>query len=106
VPVRIGPGTAPPPPAPSAGTPAPSAGAAAVTGDVAPPMSSAPGGNFIRVVTDKTRAFVGEQVTVTWYLYLTQRIDKYDTITEPRTDSFWSEDMVSANARNRLSLTQ
>jgi hypothetical protein len=73
-----------------------------------PPLTSAAAGsaNFIRVVPDKTRAFVGEQVTVGWYLYLTQRQDKYETITEPRTDAFWTEDVSPVNARTRLSLSQ
>jgi hypothetical protein len=71
-----------------------------------PPFSSAPAGNFIRVVPDKTKAFVGEQVTVGWFLYLTQPQNKYETITEPRTDGFWTEDVSPVNARGRLQLNQ
>jgi BatD DUF11 like domain len=61
---------------------------------------------FIRVVPDKTRVFVGEQVTVGWYLYLTQSQNRYESITEPRTDGFWSEDIPSTNPQGRLSFTE
>ncbi|HXI56920.1 MAG TPA: BatD family protein [Polyangia bacterium] len=70
-----------------------------------PSMSSAPAANFIRAVPDKTRAFLGEQVTVSWFLYITQRQDKYEPITEPHTDGFWVEDITPASARGQLSLT-
>jgi hypothetical protein len=69
-----------------------------------PPLSSASAANFVRAVADKPKVFVGEQVTVGWYLYLTQPQDKYETLTEPHTDAFWSEDIASANVRNQLSL--
>ncbi|HVR64817.1 MAG TPA: BatD family protein [Polyangia bacterium] len=69
-----------------------------------PAMSSAPAGNFIRAVPDKTRAFVGEQVTVSWYLYITQRVDKYEPKTEAHTDGFWSDDITPPVARGQLSL--
>ena len=35
-------------------------------------QTSSAGAAFIRAVADKHRVFVGEQVTVTWYLYLTE----------------------------------
>ncbi|MEA2700686.1 MAG: hypothetical protein QOI66_4957 [Myxococcales bacterium] len=70
-----------------------------------PSMSSAPAANFIRAVPDKTRAYLGEQVTVSWFLYITQRQDKYEPITEPHTDGFWVEDITPASARGQLSLT-
>jgi hypothetical protein len=99
--IRVG-GGAPPPPLAAGAVPA--APPAAAAGE-APPLSSAPAGSFIRVVADRPRVFVGQQVTVGWYLYLTQRPDKYETITEPRTDAFWTEEMPAANGQNRLSLT-
>ena len=74
--------------------------------DVSGAVASAPGAAFIRVVPDKTRAFVGEQVTVGWSLYLTQHQNQYETVTEPRTDGFWSEDIPSTNPQGHLSLTQ
>src|SRR4051794_10550422 len=40
-----------------------------------PPNASSGAANFIRAVADKPHPFVGEQVTVAWYLYLTQRQD-------------------------------
>ncbi len=98
--VRVGAGAAPP-----AGAPGSGAGAAPTPQEEAPPPASAGDSSFIRAAPDKTKAYVGEQVTVTWSLYLTQRQDKYETITESRTDGFWSED-VSPPSRNQLSLTQ
>ncbi len=61
---------------------------------------------FIRVIPDKTRVFVGEQVTVGWYLYLTQNQNRYQNITEPHTDGFWSEDIPSTNPQGRLAFTE
>jgi hypothetical protein len=69
-------------------------------------VASAPGVAFIRVMPDKSRVFVGEQVTVGWYLYLTQNQNRYETITEPRTDGFWAEDIPSTNPQGRLSFTE
>jgi hypothetical protein len=69
-----------------------------------PPASSA--GNFMRAVADKTRVFVGEPVVVTWTVYVTQQIGKFDTITESRTDGFWSEDIPSTTPKGRLAWTQ
>jgi hypothetical protein len=54
--------------------------------------------NFIRVVPSKTKAYVGEQITVEWYIYLVARADKVAPITEPRTDGFWAEDLPMSNA--------
>ena len=68
-------------------------------------VSSSAGAAFIRAIPDKTRAFVGEQVTVGWYLYLTQSQNRYETISEPHTDGFWSEDIPSTNPQGRLSFT-
>jgi oxygen tolerance protein BatD len=98
--IRVGAGAAPPAVAPGSAAPTTPAPAAE-----APPPASAGDSNFIRAVPDKVKAYVGEQVTVNWSLYLLQRQDKYETITEPRTDGFWSED-VSPPQRNQLSLTQ
>ena len=67
-----------------------------------PSASSSSGGTFVRVVADKTRAYVGEPVVVTWSLCTTQRLDKFDTVAEARTDGFWSEDVPSTNPKGRL----
>jgi hypothetical protein len=90
---------APPPPAQAAPS-----GAAPAHGP--PALASAPAANFLRVVPDKTSAFVGEQVTVSWYLY-TQGMDNYETVAEPRTDAFWTEDVTPVSARKgSMTLTQ
>jgi hypothetical protein len=68
-------------------------------------VSSTPGVAFIRGVADKPRAFVGEQVNVSWFLYLTEPQNNFRPITQPRTDGFWSEDLPSTNPQGRLSFT-
>ena len=57
---------------------------------------------FIRVVADKTRAFVGEQVTVSWSLYVTSVPSRFGQVSEPHTDGFWSEDIPSTTPPGRL----
>ncbi|HVZ73304.1 MAG TPA: BatD family protein [Polyangia bacterium] len=69
-----------------------------------PPQST--GGSFLRATADKTRVYVGEPVVVTWSLYTTQRLDKFETTTEARTDGFWSEDVPSTAPKGRLAYTQ
>jgi hypothetical protein len=65
-------------------------------------MSSTPAPAFIRVVADKTRAFVGEQVTVGWYLYVIDVPSRFGQVAEPHTDGFWSEDIPSTTPPGRL----
>ncbi|HEX3694469.1 MAG TPA: BatD family protein [Polyangia bacterium] len=67
-----------------------------------PPLSSAPAANFIRAVPDKTKAFVGEMVTVSWFLYLSTRADQFNPVTEPHTDGFWAEDITPPNPTGHL----
>jgi hypothetical protein len=64
--------------------------------------SSGPSPAFIRVVADKTRAFVGEQVTVSWYLYVVDVPSRFGQVSEPHTDGFWSEDIPSTTPPGRL----
>jgi hypothetical protein len=70
----------------------------------AAPASS--GDTFIRVVTDKTRAILGEPIVAGWFLYTTERLDKFETTTEARTDGFWSEDVPTATPKGRLAYNQ
>jgi hypothetical protein len=62
------------------------------------------GKNSIKVTADKTRAYVGEQIVVEWTLYLAERQDKYQPITEARTDGFWAEDLAGSGGQGTLSL--
>jgi len=72
------------------------------------PDSARPAGrrNFLRVVASKTRAFAGEQVTVEWFLYLTERQNNYAPTKEPRADGFWVEDLEVPQSQRGLSLTE
>ncbi|MBI2897767.1 MAG: protein BatD [Deltaproteobacteria bacterium] len=49
---------------------------------------------FVRAVLDKERAFIGEQVTLTVYLYTRVGIRDLDVPQEPGTEGFWVEDLL------------
>ncbi len=90
---------------PNPGLPFPGLG----VGDDAPPAETQSGRgrrNFLRVQSNKTKAYVGDEIAVEWLLYLTERQDKYGTTAEPRTDGFWVEDRTPANPHAGLSLTE
>ena len=70
-----------------------------------PVSSSLTNAVFLRAVADKKRAFVGEQVTVTWYLYIAEPQSNYQPLTQPKTDGFWSEEIPLANPQGRLGFT-
>jgi oxygen tolerance protein BatD len=69
------------------------------------PVSSSTSAAFLRAVADKRRAFVGEQVTVTWYLYLAQPQSNFQQVAQPKSDGFWTEDIPLANPQGRLAFT-
>jgi hypothetical protein len=69
------------------------------------PVASSPGTAFIRAVADKPKVFVGEQVNVSWLLYLTEPQNNFRPITQPRSEGFWSEDLPSTNPQGRLAFT-
>ncbi len=69
------------------------------------PVASSASAAFIRAVADKKRAFVGEQVTVTWYLYLAEPQSNFQPITQPKSDGFWMEEIPSTNPQGRLAFT-
>ncbi len=102
---------APPPGQPPPGQPPrprrPRSPFADLFGDEAAVPAPASGeGSFVRAAADKTKVYVGEQVVVEWLLYLTDRQDKYQALTEPRTDGFWSEDLTVPHNQGSLALTQ
>ena len=106
--VRIGAPAAAPPPAqrPQRG---PNLFPRGMFGDDEPqeqePVASSATGAFLRAVADKKRAFVGEQVTVTWYLYVAQMPSNFQPITQPKSDGFWMEEIPSTNPPGRLAFT-
>ncbi len=55
---------------------------------------------FIQVETDKTEAYVGEQVTVSFFLYTTGLIRDLDTLKYPSLKGFWKEDIEIATHLN------
>jgi hypothetical protein len=73
--------------------------------EVEQPVSSSASAAFLRAVADKRRAFVGEQVTVTWYLYLAEPQSNFQPLTQPKSDGFWMEEIPSTNPQGRLAFT-
>lgn len=55
---------------------------------------------FIKAETDKTKAYVGEQVTVHFYLYTRGQIRDIDTLKYPDLKGFWKEDLEMATRLN------
>lgn len=97
---------APSGPPPLAASPPPPDPADPHGSPAAPPSEAAQGGSFIRLVADKQKAFVGEAISATWYLYMNEPADKYDTQVEPHTEGFWTEDVAVPARRGGLVLTQ
>lgn len=68
--------------------------------DVAPPDGALDGATydqtmFLRTVVDKRKAYVGEQVTVTLYLYVRGGLRDTPSITrEPTNEGFWTHDLL------------
>ena len=62
--------------------------------------------SFLRVVPSKTKAFAGEQITVEWQMYLTERQNNYAPTKEPRTDGFWAEELEVPQNRGGLALSE
>jgi hypothetical protein len=108
VPVRIGAPTAAPPPAQRQQR-GPNLFPRGMFGDNEPEeqesVASSATGAFLRAVADKKKAFVGEQVTVTWYLYVAQMPSNFQPITQPKSDGFWMEEIPSTNPPGRLAFT-
>lgn len=104
--VAAGGAGAPPPPTP--GQPAHGATRGPAQAPTPPPGGAAPGdgGSFIRLVTDKQKAYVGEAISATWFLYMNQPHDKYDTQVEPTTEGFWTEDVAIPNRRGGMALSE
>lgn len=108
--VAAGGGVAAPPPSqpPVAGQPARGTTGGPAQAQAPPPGGAAPGdgGSFIRLVTDKQKAYVGEAISATWFLYMNQPHDKYDTQVEPTMEGFWTEDVAIPNRRGGMALSE
>jgi len=55
---------------------------------------------FIQVEVDKTKVYVGQQVTASWYLYTTGNIRDFDALKYPDLRGFWKEDLEMATRLN------
>lgn len=58
---------------------------------------------FVQVETDKSEAYVGEQITVSFYLYTRGQIRDLDTLKYPALRGFWKEDIEIATHLNFVS---
>lgn len=68
-------------------------------GGVTPP-ANADEAFHIQAETDKTKAFVGEQVVANFYLYTRGQIRDIDTLKYPDLKGFWKEDLEMATRLN------
>ncbi|WNG34640.1 protein BatD [Archangium violaceum] len=50
---------------------------------------------FLRATLDKKQVYVGEQVTLSLYIYSRVDLSSVDAVTMPKLDGFWSEDVES-----------
>lgn len=57
------------------------------------------------MAASKTRVYVGEQVKVGWYLYLTEQQRNFESKVLPRADGFWTEEIPSRNPPRQLAFT-
>ena len=48
---------------------------------------------FVRAEVDKSKVYVGEQITVSLYLYTTGHVRNIDTLKHPSNKGFWKEDI-------------
>ena len=108
VPVRVGAAAAAPPPQRQQRRPACFRAACSATSPTSSSSrsSSSASAAFLRAVADKRRAFVGEQVTVTWYLYLAEppeQLSAGDAAQDATASG--SEEIPSTNPQGRLAFT-
>lgn len=102
--ITVGPGTgapAPPPTSsvapPSTGLSNPNAPAPTTTTDASQAVHAYTFDDraFLGTVVDDREPFVGQQVTVTIYLYVRQQLSQWPgTTQEPTTDGFWTRDLL------------
>jgi len=52
---------------------------------------------FVAVDADRSRAFAGEEVVVTWTLYNATNVQQYSMVDVPKLDDFWTEEVRVAN---------
>ncbi|MDW8246574.1 MAG: BatD family protein [Sandaracinaceae bacterium] len=84
--------TAPPPSSfPPSSTPTPAPPTGALDGAVYDNQA------FLRVVVDRKEAFVGQQITVTYYLYVRSMTNQPEITEQPSTDGFWIHDLLDRN---------
>ncbi|HEX8537576.1 MAG TPA: BatD family protein, partial [Cystobacter sp.] len=50
---------------------------------------------FVRATLDKKQAYVGEQVTLSLYIYSRVDLSSVDSVSMPKLEGFWSEDVES-----------
>ncbi len=95
------PGGGPPQPQPQP-SPAPAPTPSGLPGQIAPEDLTGAQYDpemFLRTVVEPARAYVGQQVVMTVYLYTTVQLSNVNVTREPSTDGFWSEDLQGPRQR-------
>ncbi len=52
---------------------------------------------FVVVEADRTKAFVGEQIVLTWTVYNAASVDQWDITNAPKLQNFWTEELGTPN---------
>src|SRR5581483_7083156 len=52
---------------------------------------------FVVVEADRTKAYAGEQIVVTWTVYNAASVDQWDITNAPKLQNFWTEELGVAN---------
>ena len=52
---------------------------------------------FVVAEADRAKAYVGEQVVVTWTIYNAASIDQWDITNAPKLQNFWTEELGTSN---------
>ncbi len=56
---------------------------------------------FIRAIVDKTEAYVGEQILITYRIYTRRQINLPNTLQHPSFNGFWTEDLLRDDKQYR-----
>jgi hypothetical protein len=59
---------------------------------------------FVVAETDRTSAFVGEPIVVTWFLYNAAAIQEWQVVSVPKLAEFWLEELPRGDAAERVYL--
>jgi hypothetical protein len=53
---------------------------------------------FVDATLDKSKVYVGQQVTATWRLYTLSELLRYRSLADPKHEDFWGENLIAPSA--------